>query len=96
MTIKGQQQLTSSEVPNSANRYPRDFVDPVTTSSQLSHNRSILASLAALALLSVATGAAIAAFLNANAMNYWSVVWSVALAFAAGLGACFLLQGQQQ
>jgi hypothetical protein len=38
MTIKGQQQLTSSEAPNKVTRYQRDSSNPVTTSSQLSHN----------------------------------------------------------
>jgi hypothetical protein len=40
MTIKGQQQLTSSEAPNNANCYSAATSGTVTTSSQLSHDAS--------------------------------------------------------
>jgi hypothetical protein len=49
MTIKGQQQLSSSEAANSANRYSAATSAPVTTSSQLSHHRVAFRVLAFLA-----------------------------------------------
>jgi hypothetical protein len=49
MTIKGQQQLTSSEAANSANCYSAPTSAPVTTSSQLSHHRVAFRVLAFLA-----------------------------------------------
>jgi hypothetical protein len=90
MTIKGQQQLSSSEVANNVSRYSDRPINPVTTSSQRSHDReaSIILALG-LSFLAWALG-----ILPMFALDAYTAAGITAVWFGFSLGAALVAVGR--